>query len=167
MTYSMSHASIPTFEVALNALSAILDKGEAFAVAKKIDPSVLLATRLAPDMFALTRQVQIACDLCKNGMARLAGVEPPKLENKETTYSELKERVAKTITFLNGLKPEQFEGSDDKDITMGERTMPGRAFLMTQTYPQFYFHCTTAYDILRHCGVPLVKSDFIGKHAAI
>jgi hypothetical protein len=89
------------------------------------------------------------------------------MENKETTYAELKERIAMTIEFLNSLKPEQFEGADDKEIKMGERTMPGRAFLMTQTYPQFYFHCTTAYDILRHCGVPLAKSDFIGKHAAI
>jgi hypothetical protein len=167
MAITMYKVSVPIFVQILTALSNVLDKGQAYAEANKVDLAFFANMRLAPNMFSLIRQVQQATSHPAKMCAALAGVEPPKLENKETTYSELKERVAKTIAFLNGLKPEQFEGSDDRDITMGERTMPGRAFLMTQTYPQFYFHCTTAYDILRHCGVPLVKSDFIGKHATI
>ena len=167
MTYSMSHASIPTFEVALNALSAILDKGEAFAVAKKIDPSVLLATRLAPDMFALTRQVQIACDLCKNGMARLAGVEPPKFEDTETTIEQLKARIGKTLAFVKGLDGAAIDASFGKEITfpMGgtnKGQMKGGDYLSFFITPNVYFHITTAYSILRHCGVEVGKRDFLG-----
>ena len=117
MSFSMSQASLPTFEIGLNALSAILDKAEAFAVAKKIDPAVLLNTRLAPDMFPLVRQVQVATDLAKNGAARLAGVEPPRYEDKETTIAELKARLAKTVAFVRSLDPKQIDAAAGRQIT--------------------------------------------------
>jgi hypothetical protein len=115
MSFSMSQASLPTFEIGLNALSAILDKAEAFAAAKKIDPAVLLNTRLAPDMFPLVRQVQVATDLAKNGAARLAGVEPPRYEDKETTIAELKARLAKTVAFVKSLDPKSQRGGRSPD----------------------------------------------------
>src|SRR3954453_931637 len=117
MSFSMSQASLPTFEIGLNALSAVLDKAEAFAAAKKIDPAVLLNTRLAPDMFPLVRQVQVATDLAKNGAARLAGVEPPCYEDKETTIAELKAQLAKTVAFVRSLDPKQVDAAADRQIT--------------------------------------------------
>jgi hypothetical protein len=167
MPYTMSHASIPAFEVGLNALAAILDKAEAFAVAKKIDPSVLLQTRLAPDMFPMSRQVQIACDLAKNGMARLAGVEPPKFEDVETTIGQLKDRIGKTLAFLNSLDAAKIDASGAREITfpMGgtnKGMMKGSDYLNFFVTPNVYFHIVAAYSILRHCGVDIGKRDFLG-----
>ena len=167
MAYSMSRASLPAFEFALNALSNVLDKGAAFADAKKIDASVLLNTRLAPDMFALTRQVQIACDLAKNGMARLAGVDAPKFEDNETTIGQLKDRLAKTVSFLKTLDAAKIDASSERDVVfpMGpakRATMKGADYLDAFVRPNVYFHCAAAYAILRHCGAEVGKTDFIG-----
>src|SRR4051794_17385872 len=167
MSFSMSQASLPTFEIGLNALSAILDKAEAFAAAKKIDPAVLLNTRLAPDMFPLVRQVQIATDLAKNGASRLAGVEPPRYEDTEKTVDELKARLAKTVAYLKTLDPKAIDGSADRHIVFplgpqhkGE--MNGADYLNHFLLPNVYFHLTAAYAIMRHCGVTLGKEDFLG-----
>lgn len=168
MTYSMSHASISAFETTLNALSAVLDKGEAFAAAKKVDASVLLNTRLAPDMFALNRQVQIACDLAKNGMARLAGVDAPKYEDNETTIAQLKERIATTIGFMKSLDTAKIDASSGREITFPvgpakRGAMQGDAYLSHYVTPNVYFHAAAAYAILRHCGADVGKMDFLGK----
>ena len=167
MSFSMSLASLPTFEIGLNALSAILDKAEAFAVAKKIDPAVLLNTRLAPDMFPLVRQVQVATDLAKNGAARLAGVEPPRYEDKETTIAELKARLAKTVAFVRSLDPKQIDAAADRQITFplgpsNKGEMRGDDYLNHFVLPNVYFHLAAAYAILRHCGVEIGKQDFLG-----
>lgn len=165
MSFSMSQASLPIFEISLNALSAILDKAEAHAAAKKIDPSVLLHSRLSPDMFALVRQVQIATDLGKNGSARLAGVEAPPYEDNETTMDELKTRIARTVAYLKTLDPKQIDASADREIAfpLGPTNtghMKGDDYLNHFVLPNFYFHLTTAYAILRHCGVDIGKCDF-------
>ncbi len=167
MTFSMSGASTPVLTTALNALSAVLDKGEAFAAAKKIDSAVLLQTRLAPDMFALTRQVQIACDLAKNGMARLAGVEAPRYEDTETTLAQLKERIAHTIAFISTLSASAINDSADRAVVfpMGptrKGEMKGSDYLSSYVLPNVYFHITTAYAILRHCGADVGKMDYLG-----
>ena len=167
MSFSMSQASLPTFEIGLNALSAILDKAEAFAAAKKIDPAVLLNTRLAPDMFPLVRQVQIATDLVKNGAARLAGVEPPRYEDKETTIAELKARLAKTVAFVKSLDPKQVDAASGRQITFplgptNKGQMQGDDYLNHFVLPNVYFHLAAAYAILRHCGVEIGKQDFLG-----
>jgi len=167
MSFSMSKASLPALEISLNALSAILDKAEAFAAAKKIDPSVLLNTRLAPDMFPLTRQVQIATELAKNGGARLAGVEPPRYEDKETTIPELKARIAKTIAFLKTLDTKQIDAASDRQLTfplgpVNKGEMKGDDYLNHFMLPNVYFHVTAAYAILRHCGLEIGKQDFLG-----
>ncbi|HET9148855.1 MAG TPA: DUF1993 domain-containing protein [Alphaproteobacteria bacterium] len=167
MPLSMYKVSVPIFVQNLTSLSNVLDKGKAHAEANKIDLSFLANMRLYPDMFSLIRQVQQATSHAVRISAALAGVAPPELKNTETAYDDLKPRIARTIEFLKSLKPEQFEGSDDREITMGERKLPGRVFLLTHVFPHFYFHCTTAYDILRHCGVPLAKSDFLGTRANI
>src|SRR5438874_517074 len=117
MSFSMSQASLPVFEIGLNALSAVLEKAESHAAAKKIDPSVLLNSRLSPDMFALARQVQVAADQAKNGAARLAGVEPPRYEDNETTTDQLKARLSKTVAYLKTLDPRQIDSSPDREIT--------------------------------------------------
>jgi hypothetical protein len=163
----MSQASLPAVETSLNALSAVLDKGAAFAAAKKIDPSVLLTWRLAPDMFALTRQVQVATDLAKNGVARLAGVEPPRFEDNETTIEQLKARIAKALAFIKTVDPKQIDAALEREITFplgptNKGQMKGGDFLNQFVLPNVYFHCTAAYAILRHCGVELGKSDFLG-----
>jgi len=167
MSFSMSQASLPTFEIGLNALSAILDKAEAFAAAKKIDPAVLLNARLAPDMFPLVRQVQVATDLAKNGAARLAGVEPPRYEDKETTIAELKARLAKTVAFVRSLDPKQIDAAADRQITFplgpsNKGEMRGDDYLNHFVLPNVYFHLAAAYAILRHCGVEIGKQDFLG-----
>jgi len=163
---SMSNASIPIFEIGLNALSALLDKAQAYAEAKSIDPAVLLNTRLFPDMFALTRQVQSACDQAKNGGARLAGIDPPRYDDNEKTIAELKVRIAKTVAFVKTLDTKKVDESADREITfpLGPKKghMKGADYLNHFVVPNFYFHVTTAYDILRHCGVELGKRDFIG-----
>jgi hypothetical protein len=163
----MSKASLPALELALNALSGVLDKGAAFAAAKKIDPSVLLNSRLAPDMFALTRQVQVATDLAKNGAARLAGVEPPRFEDNETTIDQLKARLAKAVAFIKSVDPKAVDAAADREITFplgptNKGQMKGDDYLNHFVLPNVYFHCTAAYAILRHCGVEIGKSDYLG-----
>lgn len=165
MAISMYRASAPIFLQHLPALSACLDKGAAYAAAKKIDPSVLVQARLFCDMFPLNRQVQIAADFAKGAVARLAGVEPPKYEDTETTLDELKARIAKTIAFVKEFKPSQIDGSEERDITVmlgGQaRHFKGENYLVGHALPNFFFHTTTAYAILRHNGVELGKNDFM------
>ena len=166
MSLCMYQASIPAFDQMLNNLSAILDKAEAHAVNSKIEPEVLLNYRLTPDMFPFVRQIQVAADLAKGAAARLAGVEVPKHDDTEKSFADLKARLAKTISFVQSFKPSEIDGSEDRDInlTLGEHTMSfkGQPYLVHFVIPNFYFHCTAAYDILRHCGVELGKRDFIG-----
>jgi uncharacterized protein len=164
---TLSQSSLPVFEVGLNALSAILDKAVAFATARKIDPSVLLNSRLSPDMFPLVRQVQIATDQAKNGSARLAGIDPPRYQDDETTVDQLKTRIAKTIAYLKTIDPERIDASADREISFplgatDTAHMTGADYLYHFVLPNFYFHRTAAYAILRHCGVDLGKRDFLG-----
>ena len=158
--------SIPVFAKMLGNLSALLDKAAKHCEAAKIDPNALLTFRLYPDMFPLTRQVQVAADQAKGGAARLAGVEVPKYEDTEKSFDDLKARIAKTIAFVNGIKPEQLANSAGRDVTLPLRgnpvTFKGEWYLKHFVMPNFYFHVTTAYDILRHNGVALGKGDFIG-----
>ena len=167
MTISMHQASVPVFIRMLNNLAAILEKAAAHAEAKKIAPTVLLNSRLYPDMFPLSRQIQIASDTAKGGAARLAGMEPPKYEDNETTFPELIERLCKTISYLNTLKPEQIDGSEKKKVTLKVRdemlTFEGLTFLLNRVLPNLYFHISTAYAILRHSGVEIGKKDYLGK----
>jgi uncharacterized protein len=169
MSLSMYQASVPAFLQMLNNLSAILDKAEAHAGNRKVDPEILLNYRLAPDMLPFIRQIQIAADLAKGAVARLAGVEVPKYDDTEKTFADLKARIAKTVAFVESFRPEDIDGSEDRDIslTLGEHTMSfkGQPYLVQFVLPNFYFHCTTAYDILRHSGVELGKRDFIGTTA--
>ena len=166
MPYSMSQTALPTFTIGLNALSGVLDKAAAFVAAKKVDPAVLLGWRLAPDMLALARQVQVACDQAKNGTARLAGVEPPKFEDNETTLDQLKERIAKTVAFLKTLDTKAIDAAADRDIIFplgpNKGQMKGGDYLNHFVLPNFYFHLTAAYAIVRHVGVDVGKRDFLG-----
>jgi hypothetical protein len=166
MQISMYRASVPVFARTLRNLAAVLRKGEAFAAERKIDPVVLLNYRLAPDMFALTRQVQIATDMAKGCVARLAGVEAPVYADDETTLDQLLERIDRTVAFVEGVQPAQIDGTEQKPITLkmrtGELSFEGLPYLLDFVLPNVFFHCTTAYAILRHCGVPLGKKDFIG-----
>jgi hypothetical protein len=166
MAISMYQVSVPIFVKTLGNLSAILDKGAAFAAEKKIEPSVLLGLRLAPDMLNLTSQVQIAADQAKRAVARLAGIEAPVYEDTETTFADLKARIEKTVAFIDTVKPAQMDGSETREVKMKtggvDRTFTGQAYLLHNAFPNFFFHTTTAYDILRHCGVNLGKRDFIG-----
>ena len=167
MPYTMSQAALPVLEIGLDALSGVLDKAAAFAAAKKIDAAILLNTRLAPDMFALTRQVQVATDQAKNGSARLAGVEAPKYEDNETTIDQLKARLAKTVAYLKTLDARQIDGAADRGITFplgpnNKGHMKGDDYLNHFMLPNFYFHLTAAHAILRHCGVEIGKRDFLG-----
>jgi hypothetical protein len=160
----MYQASVPAFLQMLNNLSAVLDKAVTYAGNRKIDPEVLLNYRLAPDMLQFVRQIQIAADLAKGAAARLAGVEVPK--HDDTEKADLKARIDKTVMFVQSVQPNDIDGSEGRDITLtlGEHTVSfkGQPYLMHFVLPNFYFHCTTAYDILRHCGVELGKRDFIG-----
>ncbi len=166
MTLSMYQASVPVFQRTLTALDAILDKAAAYAEARKIDPAVLVAARLAPDMYPLSRQVQIATDHAKGCSARLAGMPVPSFEDNEKTFPELKARIAKTLAFIATVKPEQVDGSEGRDITLklGPRELhfKGQEYLLSVAQPNFYFHVTTAFAILRHNGVPIGKLDFLG-----
>lgn len=167
MTISMYETSVPVCIRTLSNLVGILEKGATYAENKKIDPAVLINFRLFPDMFPLSRQVQIASDIAKRGAAQLAGVEAPKFEDNETTFSELIDRTRKTISYLDTFKPEQFDGSEERTITLQVRdntlSFQGMPFLLYFVLPNVYFHVTTAYNILRHCGVELGKQDFLGK----
>jgi uncharacterized protein len=163
----MYQASAPRFAAMLRNLSTLLDRAEAHCTAKKIEPSALTTFRLYPDMFPLTRQVQIACDTAKGAVARLAGADIPKHEDSEQTFADLKARIAKTVEFIESLKAERIDGTEDKEIVLamrsGERRFKGMPYLLGFAYPNFYFHITTAYNILRHNGVELGKLDFLGK----
>ena len=166
MQLSMYQASAPVFVKVLTNLSAILKKGADFCAAKKIEPSVLVNGRLAPDMFALARQVQIATDQAKGCVARLSGAQPPSYADTETTFDELQARIAKTIEFVKTFKPEQIDGSEERDIELkaGPQVLnfKGQDYLLNFVLPNVYFHVTTAYAILRHNGVEIGKRDFLG-----
>lgn len=166
MAISLHALSVPIFVKTLGNLSAILDKTAAHAQAKKIDPAVLLGSRLFPDMFTLTRQIQLASDFAKGSLARLAGQEPPKYEDSETTIEQLQGRIARTLEFIQGIDPKAFEGAETREISLKVRDTVqkymGLPYLIHIGLPNFFFHATTAYDILRHNGVELGKRDFIG-----
>ena len=166
MALSMHAVGVPAFLTTLGALSKILDKAAAHCEARKIDPAALLTMRLAPDMFTFTRQVQLTCDFAKNTMGRLTG-EPPKFPDEEKSFADLKARIAKTVEYVKGFTPAQIDAAADKDVTfpIGPQqtmTLKGADYLVGFALPNFYFHATTAYDILRHCGVELGKRDFLG-----
>ncbi len=166
MSLSMYQASVPVFGHQLGAMSKILSKAEAQAESRKWDPAVLIQSRLYPDMFALARQIQIAADAAKGAVARLAGVDVPVHEDNEATFAELRERCAVTIAFVNGFTPEQIDGSETREIVLALRgssiTFPGQQYLLSFALPNFYFHLTTAYAILRHNGIEIGKRDFLG-----
>ena len=166
MTLSMYQASVPVFLHGFENLSAILKKGEAYATEKKFEPSVLINARLAPDMFALARQVQIVTDIVKGGVARLAGVEVPSFADTETTFAELQARITKVSDFLKTFKPAQIDGSEKKKIELkvggNEMKFEGQPYLLNFVLPNFYFHITATYAILRHNGVAVGKMDFLG-----
>lgn len=166
MSISMYQASVPVLIRGLTNLQAILGKGEAHAAEKQIDPSVFTNARLAPDMLPLMRQVYIATDTAKGCAARLAGVEAPKYDDVEQTFDELHARLQKTIDYLKGFEARQIDGSEQRPITLKMRTGPmeftGLSYLLGFVLPNFFFHVTTAYDILRHNGVELGKLDYLG-----
>ncbi len=169
MTHYMYTTSVPVFKQLLSSLSAILIKAEAFATEKKFEPKVLLDARLFPDMFPLIRQVQIATDFAMSVTARLAGVEVPVNDNNEQTFAELQERIGKALSFIESLTPAQFEGSETREIvlrpgTPKEKKLLGHTYLSSYGLPQFFFHVTTAYAILRHNGLEVGKGDFMGAY---
>lgn len=166
MAISMYQASAPRFARMLRNLSAILGKAQAHCEAKKLDAAALTGYRLYPDMFAFTRQVQIACDQAKGAVARLAGMEPPKHEDTEQTFADLQARIAKTLDFVESVKSDKIDGSEGREVVLkmraGELRLKGLDYLFSHAYPNFYFHVTTAYNILRHNGVEIGKKDFVG-----
>ena len=172
MTTSVSpiySASIPVFKQMLGGLAQVLAKAAAHAEAKKIDPNALLQARLFPDMFALLRQVQVASDFAKSVSARLAGVEVPKLEDNEATFADLQVRIASVLAFIEGLDPAKFDEAATREIvtqagTPKEKRFTGESYLLNYGLPHFFFHCTTAYAILRHNGVEVGKKDYIGSY---
>ena len=165
MSLSMYQASVPVFVQYLKGLSRVLDKAAPMVEARKIDQAVLLNTRLYPDMFALARQIQVASDTAKGCVARLAGQEPPKYEDNEASLAELKARIAKTIDYVQSVKREQIDGSEERQIVLqmraGTMEFKGANYLTTFALPNFFFHATTAYDILRSLGVDIGKRDFM------
>jgi uncharacterized protein len=167
MSISMYSASVPVFQRMLGNLSHFLDKAQAYADSKKFDTAVLVNSRLAPDMLNFATQIRIACDASKLAISRIAGIEAPKFEDKETTFDELKARIQKTLDYLATVKPEQLNGTEAKDITFpvgreGQtRTLSGEDYLKHWATPNMYFHVTTAYALLRHNGVDLGKTDFL------
>lgn len=167
MSLTMYQASVPVFSRALGNLAHVIGKAQAHAEAKSIDPTALIQFRLYPDMLPLVSQVRIACDMVSRGAARLAGVDLPSFEDKETTFAELLERIEKAQAFLKTLKPEQFEGSDARELSLPMRgttmVFKGLDYLNYFVLPNLYFHCTTTYNIFRHNGVELGKMDFVGK----
>jgi hypothetical protein len=163
---SMYQASVPAFLQQLPALAGVLDKAEAYARTKNVDPPVLLDARLFPDMFPLVRQVQITCDFAKGASARLAGIEVPVYADTEQSFIELQARIRKTLDFIRTISPEQIDGSEERDVTIriagNPVTFKGQPYLVNFVLPNFYFHATAAYAILRHNGVDLGKRDFMG-----
>ena len=169
MTISMYQASVPRFARMLRNLSAILAKAQAHAEAKKLDSAALTSFRLFPDMFPLARQVQIACDFAASVSARLAGAEVPAFEGGDQAFADLQQRIDATLAFVGGLDPARFEGSGEREIllrpgTPKERRIGGQAYLLAYGLPQFFFHVTTAYDLLRHNGVEIGKKDYMGAY---
>lgn len=166
-TISMYQAAIPTFVRALTSLAEVLEKAEAHATAKKIEPKAILDSRLYPDMFPLTKQVQIASDSAKGGAARLAQLQAPSFEDNEASFAELVQRCRKTVAYLQSIKPEQMDGGEDRTVTWktrsAEKSMQGMPYLLHHVIPNVYFHVTTAYAILRHNGVEIGKQDFLGR----
>ena len=165
----MHAASVPMFQQMLTALAGILTKAESFATERKIEPDALLQARLFPDMFPLARQVQIACDFASSVSARLAGEEVPAYEGGNQTFADLQQRIATTLAFIGGLDAARFEGSQDRELvlrpgTPKERRIGGQAYLLAYGLPQFFFHVTTAYDLLRHNGVAIGKKDYMGAY---
>ncbi|TDR39710.1 hypothetical protein DFR29_115100 [Tahibacter aquaticus] len=167
MTVSLYTASVPVFQQMLGSLGELLAKAQVHASEKKIEPAALLQARLFPDMFALARQVQIACDFARGVSARLANVEVPKNDDKEASFEELQGLIAQTQTFIAGLAPSQFDGGEAREIvtrpgTPKEKRFSGSAYLLSYGLPQFFFHVTTAYALLRHNGVEIGKRDYMG-----
>jgi uncharacterized protein len=162
-------SSIPVFKQMLGGLSAVLAKAEAHASAKKIDPQALLQSRLYPDMFTLLRQVQVACDFAKSVSARLAGVEVPKNEDNERSFADLQARITGVLAFIEGLGAAQFDTAATREIvsqagTPKEKRFTGQSYLLNYGLPHFFFHTTTAYNILRHNGVEVGKKDYVGSY---
>ena len=167
MSLSMHQAAAPVFVQGLSALSNVLNKAQAHAAARKIDPAVLAAARLAPDMLPLVKQVQIACDFAKGAMARLAGEEVPSWPDSEKTFDDLKGRIRKTLDYVQTFKAARIDGSEQREVKLkvagNDISMRGQAYLLHFVLPNFLFHATTAYAILRHNGVELGKRDFMGQ----
>ena len=167
MSLSMYDASSKVFQHSLGQLAFVLNKALADAVARKIEPTVLVQSRLAPDMLPLAKQVQIACDTAKLAVARLSGQTAPPFEDNETTFEQLAERIAKTLAFIGSVPATAFEGSEERAVTVGsgerERRFNGQDYLLHFALPNLFFHITTAYAILRHNGAPIGKNDYLGK----
>ena len=167
MTLSMYQASVPVFGQILDALSGLMDKADAYARTRKIEPRVLLEQRLFPDMFPLSRQVQLTTDFAKGATARLAGADVPAYEDTEQSFAELKARLAKTAAFVASFRPDQIDGSEERDIVIriagAPMTLKGQPYLVHFALPNFFFHATTAYGLLRQAGVDLGKRDFVGR----
>lgn len=167
MSISMSSASVPIFNTMLGNLRHILDKGQAFAEARKIDPAALLQFRLAPDMLPFTRQIQIACDGAKLAVARIAGVEAPKYDDTEASFADLKARIDKTLAWIATVPPSRLDGTEEREIVFpvgregATRTMKGEAYLKHWALPNLFFHISMAYAILRNNGVELGKTDYL------
>ncbi len=164
---SFYDATVPAFSNMLSALSGLLKKAEAYCKAKNVQPDVLLSARLYPDMLPLAKQIQLACDFAGKSSARLAHIDVPTTPDTEKTFDELQQRIAKTLDYLKTFKPEQFEGSDRKDVTFPagpntSLTLKGQEFVNRIAFPNFYFHAATAHGILRHNGVEIGKRDFLG-----
>ena len=169
MTISLYAASVPVFKQMLTALSDVLAKAEAHATAKNIEPDALLQARLFPDMFQLIRQVQISADFAKGVSARLAGIEPPKFDDTEKTFADLQALIAKTLAFIGSVSPELINGQEDREIitrqgTPKEKRFDAQTYLLGYGLPQFFFHITTTYAILRHNGVEVGKRDYMGAY---
>ncbi len=169
MSLSMHAASVPVFQQMLTALGGVLAKAETHAAERKIEPAALLQARLFPDMFPLARQVQVACDFASSVSARLAGAEVPAFDGGDQTFADLQQRIAATLAFLGGLDAARFEGSGQREVvlrpgTPKERRIGGQAYLLAYGLPQFFFHVTTSYDLLRHNGVEIGKKDFMGAY---
>lgn len=168
MTISLYSASIPVFQQMLTALSDVLIKAEAYAATRKIQPEALLQARLFPDMLPFTRQVQIAVDFAKGASARLAGIEVPKYDDTETSFAELQALLARALAFIGSIEPSQVDGNEEVEIVLRpgtdkERRLNAQAYLLSYALPQFFFHVTTAYDLLRHNGVEIGKRDYMGR----
>ena len=168
MSFSMYEASVPVFTQILNSLAAIIDKAQTHANEKNIDPAALLQARLYPDMFPFLRQVQVATDFAKGCSARLAGAEVPRYDDTETSFADLRERITRTVAFINDLPRDAIEASAQRDIVTGSgakiREFKGQDYLVHYAMAHFYFHATTAYALLRHNGVDVGKKDFIGSY---